>query len=92
MRTPSGEARDLPLEIAFYDNGRGVAEDVKDCLFEPFVSTKPASGGLGLPLVQKIVNAHGGVVDFESEPGRTVFRVRLPLSHQRTGPQTSRKN
>jgi two-component system, NtrC family, nitrogen regulation sensor histidine kinase GlnL len=80
MRTPGGQARDLPLEIAFYDNGRGVPEDLRDCLFEPFVTTKPSSGGLGLPLVQKIVAAHGGVVDFESEPGRTVFRVRLPLS------------
>jgi two-component system, NtrC family, nitrogen regulation sensor histidine kinase GlnL len=80
MRTTGGEARDLPLEIAFHDNGRGVAEDMRDCLFEPFVTTKPTSGGLGLPLVQKIVASHGGVVDFESEPGRTVFRVRLPLS------------
>jgi two-component system nitrogen regulation sensor histidine kinase GlnL len=90
MRTPSGDARDLPLEIAFHDNGRGVSEDVKDCLFEPFVSTKPSSGGLGLPLVQKIVNAHGGVVDFESELGRTVFRVRLPLSTQRGGPMSAK--
>jgi two-component system, NtrC family, nitrogen regulation sensor histidine kinase GlnL len=80
IRTPSGETRDLPLEIAFFDNGRGVPDDLRDCLFEPFVTTKPSSGGLGLPLVQKIVAAHGGVVDFESEPGRTVFRVRLPLS------------
>jgi two-component system, NtrC family, nitrogen regulation sensor histidine kinase GlnL len=80
MRTPSGQTRDLPLEIAFHDNGRGVSEDMRDCLFEPFVTTKSASGGLGLPLVQKIVTAHGGVVDFESEPGRTVFRVRLPVS------------
>jgi two-component system nitrogen regulation sensor histidine kinase GlnL len=80
MRTPSGDVRDLPLEIAFTDNGRGVPEDLRDCLFEPFVSSKPSSGGLGLPLVQKIVAAHGGVVDFESEPGRSVFRVRLPLS------------
>jgi two-component system, NtrC family, nitrogen regulation sensor histidine kinase GlnL len=80
MRTPGGEALDLPLEIAFHDNGRGVADELRDCLFEPFVTTKPSSGGLGLPLVQKIVAAHGGVVDFESEPGRTIFRVRLPMS------------
>jgi two-component system, NtrC family, nitrogen regulation sensor histidine kinase GlnL len=80
VRTSGGQTRDLPLEIAFYDNGRGVSEDMRECLFEPFVTTKPASGGLGLPLVQKIVGAHGGVVDFESEPGRTVFRVRLPVS------------
>ncbi|MEN9856376.1 MAG: hypothetical protein RLZZ157_1502 [Pseudomonadota bacterium] len=85
MRTPSGDVRDLPLEIAFTDNGRGVPEDLRDCLFEPFVSSKPSSGGLGLPLVQKIVAAHGGVVDFESEPGRSVFRVRLPLSPHISG-------
>lgn len=80
VRTSSGQTRDLPLEIAFYDNGRGVSDDLRACLFEPFVTTKTASGGLGLPLVQKIIGAHGGVVDFESEPGRTVFRVRLPAS------------
>lgn len=80
VRGSGGETRDLPLEIAFYDNGRGVAEELQDCLFEPFVTTKQSSGGLGLPLVQKIVSAHGGVVDFESAPGRTVFRVRLPSS------------
>jgi two-component system, NtrC family, nitrogen regulation sensor histidine kinase GlnL len=84
VRTSGGQSRDLPLEIAFYDNGRGVAEDLRECLFEPFVSTKPSSGGLGLPLVQKIVGAHGGVVDFESEPGKTVFRVRLPISRAST--------
>jgi two-component system nitrogen regulation sensor histidine kinase GlnL len=89
MRTTAGDVRDLPLEIAFYDNGKGVADDVRDCLFEPFVSTKQSSGGLGLPLVQKIVAAHGGVVDFESEPGRTVFRVRLPLSQQRMPPHSN---
>lgn len=88
MRTLGGEARELPLEIAFYDNGRGISAELRDCLFEPFVTTKPSSGGLGLPLVQKIVAAHGGVVDFESQPGRTVFRVRLPLSR---APQATRR-
>lgn len=78
VRTPGGELRDLPVEIAFQDNGRGVASDLRDCLFEPFVTSKAGGTGLGLPLVQKIVAAHGGTVDFESQPGRTVFRVRLP--------------
>jgi two-component system, NtrC family, nitrogen regulation sensor histidine kinase GlnL len=87
VKTSSGQARDLPLEIAFYDNGRGVSDDLRDCLFEPFVTTKTSSGGLGLPLVQKIVSAHGGVVDFESEPGKSVFRVRLPVSHTLAPPQ-----
>jgi two-component system, NtrC family, nitrogen regulation sensor histidine kinase GlnL len=83
VRTPGGQTRDLPLEIAFYDNGRGVSDDLRTCLFEPFVTTKTASGGLGLPLVQKIIGAHGGVIDFESTPGKTVFRVRLPASPNR---------
>lgn len=80
VRVPGGQARDLPLEIAFYDNGKGVSDELRECLFEPFVTTKTSSGGLGLPLVQKIIGAHGGVVDYESEPGKTVFRVRLPIS------------
>jgi two-component system, NtrC family, nitrogen regulation sensor histidine kinase GlnL len=83
VRAPGGGSRDLPLEIAFQDNGPGVAEDLRECLFEPFVSTKTEGGGLGLPLVQKIVAGHGGVVDFETEPGRTFFRVRLPVSRPR---------
>jgi two-component system, NtrC family, nitrogen regulation sensor histidine kinase GlnL len=90
VRSPGGETRDLPLEIAFQDNGPGISEDLQGAIFEPFVTTKSEGGGLGLPLVQKIVAAHGGVVDFESEPGRTVFRVRLPLS--RTQPRTDGSN
>jgi two-component system, NtrC family, nitrogen regulation sensor histidine kinase GlnL len=86
VRTPAGDTQDLPLEIAFLDNGRGVSEALRDCLFEPFVTTKTTSGGLGLPLVQKIVSAHGGVIDFESEPGKTIFRVRLPISHILSSP------
>jgi two-component system, NtrC family, nitrogen regulation sensor histidine kinase GlnL len=86
VRTPAGDTQDLPLEIAFLDNGRGVSEALRDCLFEPFVTTKTTSGGLGLPLVQKIVSAHGGVIDFESEPGKTIFRVRLPISHIPSSP------
>jgi two-component system, NtrC family, nitrogen regulation sensor histidine kinase GlnL len=80
VRTADGAVRDLPVEIAFADNGKGIPADLRDCLFEPFVTSKAGGSGLGLPLVQKIVAAHGGVVDFESQPGRTVFRVRLPLT------------
>ncbi len=67
-----------PLEVKVTDNGGGVPTRIRDHLFEPFVSSKAQGVGLGLALVAKVVAGHGGMIDFESEPGRTVFRVLLP--------------
>ena len=72
-----------PLEVKIQDNGPGVPADLREQLFEPFVTTKSYGSGLGLALVAKLVAAHGGLVDFESEPGRTVFRVLLPVHSDR---------
>ena len=70
----------LPLSISVCDNGPGIPQDVQDHLFEPFVTAKQGGSGLGLALVSKIVGDHSGVIDFKSDPGKTMFRVLLPVS------------
>lgn len=74
------EAIQLPIVISVQDNGAGIPDDVAPYLFEPFMTTKRQGSGLGLALVAKLVSDHGGVVEFDSEPGRTAFRVMLPAS------------
>lgn len=79
-RVPGGDVTDLPLVIRVQDNGAvGVPEDLEHNLFDAFVTTKPTGTGLGLPLVAKIVSDHGGMVEFRSRPGKTVFSVILPM-------------
>jgi two-component system nitrogen regulation sensor histidine kinase GlnL len=69
----------LPLEVCVRDNGSGVAPELMANMFDPFVTTKRNGTGLGLALVAKIVGDHGGVIECESQPRRTIFRVLLPL-------------
>jgi two-component system nitrogen regulation sensor histidine kinase GlnL len=68
----------LPLEFCIKDNGPGVADDLMPNLFDPFVTTKPTGTGLGLALAAKIIGDHGGIIECESQPRRTVFRVLMP--------------
>lgn len=80
LTAPGGDGRrHLPLMVSVADNGGGVPDDLKPHLFDPFVTTKPNGTGLGLALVAKVIGDHGGVIEFDSQPRRTVFRVFLPV-------------
>ena len=69
----------LPLEFCVRDNGPGVPEELIPHLFEPFVTTKANGTGLGLALVAKIIRDHGGVIECQSRPRKTTFRVLMPV-------------
>lgn len=71
-----------PLIVSIEDNGPGVPEALRAHIFEPFVSAKAGGSGLGLALVAKIVEEHGGVVELDQRLGRTIFRVLLPIGEE----------
>ncbi len=80
LAVPGGDNRvHLPLVVSVQDNGPGIPEELHPHLFDPFVTTKPKGSGLGLALVARIVDDHGGIIEFDSQPKRTLFRVMLPL-------------
>ncbi len=80
LSLPGSKTRvSLPLEFCIKDNGPGVPEDLLPHMFDPFVTTKPTGSGLGLALVAKIVGDHGGIIECESQPRHTVFRVLMPM-------------
>ena len=80
LSLPGSKTRvSLPLEFCVKDNGPGVPDDLLPHLFDPFVTTKPSGSGLGLALVAKIVGDHGGIIECESQPRHTTFRVLMPM-------------
>jgi len=80
LSLPGGAVRvSLPLEFCVKDNGPGVPDELLPHLFDPFVTTKPTGSGLGLALVARIVGDHGGIIECESQPRRTIFRVLFPI-------------
>jgi len=70
----------LALELQVIDDGPGVPAEIQERIFNPLVSGREGGTGLGLSLAQTFVQYHQGVVEFESRPGRTIFRILLPLT------------
>jgi two-component system nitrogen regulation sensor histidine kinase GlnL len=83
LRRKDGTAA-LPLQIELIDNGPGLPEDIAAEVFEPFVSGRENGTGLGLALVSKIVSDHDGWISVDSAPGRTLFRISLPVAPKQT--------
>ena len=78
--TATGRGDSIVVRIA--DNGPGIPEEIRGRIFDPFFTTKSVGQGtgLGLDMARRIAQRHGGDIDFSTQPGRTVFRVRLPAS------------
>ena len=80
LRRADGSGSALPLQVEIIDDGPGIPPAIAAEIFEPFVSGRENGTGLGLALVSKILSEHGGWIGVESQPGRTVFRISLPVA------------
>jgi two-component system nitrogen regulation sensor histidine kinase GlnL len=81
-----GETRHRVIaSIEIEDDGPGIPLDLQDSVFYPLVTSRPDGTGLGLPGAQELLSRHGGLIEFESRPGRTVFFVRIPLQATEAG-------
>lgn len=77
----------LVARLDVIDNGPGIAEEMRENLFLPMVTGRAEGTGLGLPIAQSLINANGGLIEWESRPGQTVFTVLLPIELDRETPQ-----
>ncbi|HEX9858917.1 MAG TPA: ATP-binding protein [Paracoccaceae bacterium] len=87
LRRRDGTGNALPLQIEIIDDGPGLPPGIANEIFEPFVSGRENGTGLGLALVSKIISDHDGWIAVDSVPGRTVFRVSLPVA-----PRSNKEN
>jgi two-component system nitrogen regulation sensor histidine kinase GlnL len=69
----------LVASVQVEDNGPGVPDDLRSSIFYPLVTGRANGTGLGLAVAQELVTRNGGLIEFESEPGRTVFTLLMPL-------------
>jgi two-component system NtrC family sensor kinase len=79
--TINATQQDTKVIITITDTGKGIPREIQDKIFEPFFTTKPTGegSGLGLDIVQKIIEKHEGEIEVESMPGKTTFTVSLPI-------------
>ena len=69
------------VEVRIVDDGPGIRAEIRDRIFDPFFTTKPQGQGIGLGLdIRRLVRHNDGAIEFESTPGRTEFRVSLPIA------------
>jgi two-component system nitrogen regulation sensor histidine kinase GlnL len=71
----------LVASVQFDDDGPGVPPEIRETLFYPLVTGRPDGTGLGLAVAQDLVIRHGGLIEFESQPGRTQFTILLPIEN-----------
>ncbi|HBZ43033.1 MAG TPA: PAS domain-containing sensor histidine kinase [Maritimibacter sp.] len=84
LRRSDGSGASLPLQVEIIDDGPGISPEIAEQIFEPFVSGRENGTGLGLALVSKIINDHDGWIGVDSVPGKTVFRISLPIAPKNT--------
>lgn len=91
LRSVVGAAQmHVPIQVEIADNGTGIADDIRDHIFDPFVSGKLGGSGLGLAMVASVVTDHGGMVEVDSVPGDTVFRMNFPSAAQNSSQDAPR--
>jgi two-component system nitrogen regulation sensor histidine kinase GlnL len=79
--TVGGERHRLVVSAEIEDNGPGIPDELKETIFYPLVTGRPTGTGLGLTIAQDLVSRNGGLIEFSSEPGRTIFKLRLPVAN-----------
>ena len=80
--TINGKRHRFVIRVDISDNGGGIQSEIREHLFYPMISKRVGGTGLGLTFAQSIISQHGGIIEFESIPGDTVFKVFLPLEHK----------
>ncbi|MCU4651866.1 ATP-binding protein [Roseibacterium sp. SDUM158016] len=80
VRRKDGTGAAVPLQVEVIDDGPGIPPEIASDIFEPFVSGRENGTGLGLALISKIISDHDGWIAVDSVPGRTVFRISLPIA------------